>query len=102
MKWERVDRGPWGAPSEMTQPWKRAVEAAGLPPATIPYGMRHTSIARGLRVGLPIRLVAALHDTSVGMIERHCSWWITEGLDELAARAIVPIVAKATCRISLP
>ncbi|MEG3146797.1 hypothetical protein U1839_19265 [Sphingomonas sp. RT2P30] len=40
-----------------------------------------TSLAgfRGLRMGLPIRLVAAIHDTSVAMIERHYSRWITEG-----------------------
>jgi hypothetical protein len=50
---------------------------------------------RGLRAGLPIRLAATLHDTSVAMIERHYSRWITEGLDELVARAVVPIVAKA-------
>lgn len=49
----------------------------------------------GLRIGLPIRLVAAIHDTSVAMIERHYSRWITEGLDELAARAVVPLIADA-------
>jgi integrase len=95
MTWERVDRGPWSAPSEMTRMWKRAVADAGLPAATIPYALRHSSIVRGLRAGLPIRLVAALHDTSVAMIERHYSRYITEGLDELVARAVVPIVAMA-------
>lgn len=93
--WERVDRGPWGASAEMIRMWQRAVEAAGLPVATIPYALRHSSIVRGLRAGLPIRLVAALHDTSVAMVERHYSRWITEGLDELAARAVVPIVSLA-------
>ena len=52
-------------------------------------------IVRGLRAGLPIRLVAALHDTSVAMIERHYSRWITEGLDELVARAVVPLLPIA-------
>jgi site-specific recombinase XerD len=79
----------------MTRLWKRAVAKAGLPDSTIPYALRHSSIVRGLRFGLPIRLVAALHDTSVAMIERHYSRWITEGLDELAARAVVPIVSIA-------
>lgn len=55
--------------------------------------LRHSSIVRGIRMGLPIRLVAALHDTSVVMIERHYSRWITEGLDELSARAVVPLAA---------
>ncbi len=42
-----------------------------------------------------IWLIAAAHDTSVAVIERHYSRYITEGLDELVARAVVPIVAKA-------
>ncbi|MBC9032152.1 tyrosine-type recombinase/integrase [Sphingomonas sp. JC676] len=95
MKWERVDRGPWSTPSEVTRLWKRAVAEAGLPVATIPYALRHSLIVRGLRAGLPIRLVAALHDTSVAMIEQHYSRYITEGLDELVARALVPIVSRA-------
>lgn len=95
MQWERVQRGPWASSSAMLRPFQRAVEEAGLPLSTIPYALRHSSIVRGLRAGLPIRLVAALHDTSVAMIERHYSRYITEGLDELVARAVVPIVAKA-------
>jgi hypothetical protein len=59
----------------------------------IPYALRHSSIVRGIRANLPIRLVAALHDTSVRMIERHYSRWITEGLEEMAAGAIVPLLA---------
>jgi hypothetical protein len=47
---------------------------------------------RAIRINLPIRLVAALHDTSVTMIERHYGRWITEGLEELAAQAIIPII----------
>jgi type IV secretion system protein VirB11 len=94
--WERSERGPWTSSSEMTRMWQRACEDAGVPRAIIPYALRHSSIVRGLRFGLPIRLVAALHDTSVAMIERHYSRWITEGLDELAARAVVPIVAVVT------
>lgn len=93
--WERGERGPWTTASEMTRMWQQACENAGLPPTTIPYALRHSSIVRGLRVGLPIRLVAALHDTSVAMIERHYSRWITEGLDEMAARAVVPLIATA-------
>ncbi len=93
MKWERYDRGVWKTPSEMTRDWNAIIKQIGLPAATIPYALRHSSIVRGLRVGLPIRLVAALHDTSVVMIERHYSRWIVDGLDEMAARAVVPLVA---------
>jgi len=38
--------------------------------------------------------VAALHDTSTIMIERHYSKWITTGLDDLAATAVTTLVAK--------
>jgi len=58
----------------------------------IPYALRHTSIVRGIRANQPIRLVAALHDTSVTMIERHYGRYIADGLDELAARSVVPLV----------
>ena len=92
--WERHERGPWVTSSEMTRLWHQVCEAAQVPASTIPYALRHSSIVRGLRFGLPIRLVAALHDTSVVMIERHYSRWITEGLDEFAARAVVPLVSS--------
>ena len=46
-----------------------AVEQAALPVSTIPFALGLSSIVRGLRSGLPIRLVAALYDTSVAIIE---------------------------------
>lgn len=95
--WVRSSRGPWQTASELSRFWKKVVEKAGLPDV-VPYALRHSSIVRGIRVGLPIRLVAALHDTSVAMIERHYSRWITEGLDELAAKAIVPLISPSSYR----
>jgi integrase len=94
-KWVRVGRGAWSTASEMSRMWHLCIANAGLPKAIIPYALRHSSIVRALRMGLPIRLVAALHDTSVAMIERHYSRWITDGLDELAARAVVPLLEAA-------
>jgi integrase len=90
--WKRDRRGPWTSSSEMTRQWKNICEMAGIEPV-VPYALRHSSIVRGIRAGLPIRLVAALHDTSVVMIERHYSRWITDGLEDIAARAIIPLVA---------
>ncbi|SFI65264.1 Site-specific recombinase XerD [Phyllobacterium sp. CL33Tsu] len=90
IEWARDTRGPW-QPTELTPPWqeiRRIAEMADV----IPYALRHSSIVRGIRANLPIRLVAALHDTSVQMIEKHYARWIVDGLDELAARAIVPLV----------
>lgn len=88
--WERDSRGPWTSAAELTRPFAAAAKAAGLPNA-IPYALRHSSIVRGIRAGLPIRLVAASHDTSVAMIERHYARWIVEGLEELTRKAIVPM-----------
>ncbi|CDX30877.1 Integrase family protein [Mesorhizobium sp. ORS 3359] len=91
IKWERVERGPWRSASELARPWQ-AIRAAAKLPDVIPYALRHSSIVRGIRANLPIRLVAALHDTSVPMIERHYGRWIADGLEDMAARAVVPIV----------
>jgi hypothetical protein len=52
------------------------------------YALRHTSIVRQLR-NVPVRVVAALHDTSVVMIERNYSKFIADHADELA-RATLP------------
>jgi integrase len=90
--WVKDYRGPWRTASEMTRFWQRLMAEAGLV-GVIPYALRHSSIVRGIRANLPIRLVAALHDTSVTMIERHYSRWITEGLEEIAAKAVVTLLA---------
>lgn len=95
--WVRISRAPWQASTEMLRPWHRACEAAGLK-RTVPYALRHSSIVRAIRLGLPVRLVAALHDTSVVMIERHYARWIADGLEELAARAVIPLVASQPAR----
>lgn len=92
-KWERIGRGPWQAPSELVRPWHAIRDRAELP-GVIPYALRHSSIVRGIRANLPIRLVGALHDTSTAMIERHYSKWITSGLEEMARAAVVPIVPE--------
>jgi hypothetical protein len=69
------------------------LQQAGLPSGTVPYSLRHSSIVRGLRAGLPVRLVAALHDTSTPMIEKHYSAFISDAMNDLAAKAIVPLTS---------
>lgn len=92
-------RAPWQWSSELTAPWARMRELSGLDSSIIPYALRHSSIVRGLRAGLPIRLVAALHDTSVEMIEKHYSAFIVDAMDELAAKAIVPLTSPPISHI---
>ena len=91
------ERGPWRAATQFTYVWTKIIKRAGLPAATVPYSLRHSSIVRMLRAGLPIRLVGALHDTSTTMIETHYSHYIVDALDALAASAVIPLTtAPAT------
>jgi integrase len=93
IKWERAGRGPWQTSSEAAQAWKAIREKAGMP-GVIMYALRHSSIVRGIKANLPIRLVAAAHDTSVQMIELHYSAYVTSGLEEMSRAAIVPLVPQ--------
>lgn len=90
-KWEKESRRSWGHAFEVDKYWARVVEKAKLPPDTIMYAFRHSSIVRGLRAGLPIRLVASLHDTSTEMIEKHYSAYIVDVTEDLARRAALPV-----------
>ena len=69
-------------------------DLAGMP-EVIAYALRHSSIVRDIRKNVPIRIVAAKHDTSVAMIERHYSKWIVDGLEDVLREAIVPLVPPA-------
>lgn len=91
IRWQPKGRGRWQSSSEIVRPWA-LIRARVELPDVIPYAFRHSSIVRNIRANLPIRLVAALHDTSVQMIERHYAKWITSGLEEMARAAIVPMV----------
>jgi integrase len=93
-RWERISRGAWLNASELTRPWAFIVMRAGLPADIVPYALRHSSIVRMLKSGLPIRLAASLHDTSSAVIERHYASVVTDAMDELAARALIPLVAE--------
>jgi integrase len=91
-EWVRVERAAWDAASLMQRGWRKALAAAGVA-VVEPYALRHSSIMRQLREGLPTRLVASLHDTSVPMIERNYAFYIADALDEVARRAIVPLAS---------
>ena len=68
-----------------------AVTAIGLDPAEVTmYCLRHSSIVRMLLRNVPIRLVASLHNTSVAMIEKHYSRYITEhSIDEITRAGLL-------------
>jgi len=98
-EWRKVDRVPWHSASEMRQPWAVILGKARMPGDLVPYALRHSSFVRGLRANLPVRLVAALHDTSTAMIEAHYSAYIVTALDELAALAAVSLVTPAPAQL---
>jgi integrase len=50
--------------------FRRAAARAGLDSSITPYALRHSSIVRSLLAGVPARVVASLHDTSVAMLEK--------------------------------
>jgi hypothetical protein len=62
----------------------------GLGPQYTPYALRHSSIVRQLLKGVPTRVVAAHHDTSVAMIERNYSRYIVGDHSEAMTRAALP------------
>jgi integrase len=100
IKWVPVERAAWSDASQMLGGWKKTLAMAGVPYVE-PYSLRHSSIVRGLRSGVPVRIVAALHDTSSAMIERYYSAFILDAADELARRAIVPLVSPPATSFSV-
>jgi integrase len=100
VEWERTGRAPWTTASLMQRGWKKTLALAGVAQVEA-YSLRHSSIVRQLREGLPVRVVAGLHDTSTAMIERHYSAHILDLADELARRAIAPLVGTTPRPIAL-
>lgn len=90
-EWERIDRRPWASASAAIRQWAAARDIAAAPADTVMLCLRHSSIVRALSAGVPVRLVAALHDTSVGMIEAHYSAYIVDATEEIARRAVTPL-----------
>jgi integrase len=83
----RADGNPWGPSPSVYYRLIFAETAASIgldPDVVTPYALRHSSIARALLKGVPIRLVAVAHNSSVAMIERTYSAHISEHSDEIS------------------
>lgn len=100
LDWHRGTRGPWQSSSEIDRAWDLIVKRVGLPEA-VPYCFRHSSIVRMLRQNVNVRLVAALHDTSVAMIEKHYAAYIVDALEDIVRAAIVPLMPARAIRKGL-
>jgi integrase len=87
---------PWKR-SDHTRLFARAVQRAGFDPADVTiYALRHSNIVRQLLAGVPIRVVAVFHDTSVAMIEKTYSKYIGDHADALARPALLDLSAPIT------
>ncbi len=76
--------------SDHSRLFRRAVLSAGPDTSDVTiYALRHSSIARDLLANVPVRVVAAKHDTSIPMIERNYSKYIADHADVLSRRAML-------------
>jgi hypothetical protein len=80
------------SPRGHVQPFARAAALAGVPDATA-YALRHSSIIRALLLNVPIRIVAAQHDTSVSILETNYASYILDHSDALSRRALLDLSA---------
>ncbi|WP_091898560.1 hypothetical protein [Bradyrhizobium sp. Rc2d] len=71
------------------------VKRLELGPEVTPYALRHSSIVRQLLKGVPTRVVAAHHDTSVAMIEKNYSRYIIGDPTEALTRATLLNLEKS-------
>jgi integrase len=81
------DGQPWRE-GDHKRPFAKAATIAGIEDATI-YALRHSSIARLLLRGLPIRIVAELHNTSTPIIEQHYGRFVVKHGDDLVRAALI-------------
>ena len=88
---------PSGAPwkkSDHSRPFARAIRATGRNPEQVTmYALRHSSIVRQILAGVPIRVIAVNHDTSIAMLERTYSRHIGDHSDQLARGALLDTTA---------
>ena len=92
----RSDGGTWDGSEHQRQLFRQTVTRAELDPDTItPYALRHSSVVRMLLRNAPVRVVAALHDTSIAMIEKHYSAYISDFADSIARGAMLDLSAPA-------
>jgi integrase len=85
----KSDGSPWRPErSEQREPFARIAAEVGLAGQTM-YALRHSSIVRALLASVPIRIVGAHHDTSVAMIEKTYSRYITDHADSITRAALL-------------
>jgi integrase len=80
---------PWKK-SDHSRLFRRTAKRARLDAKVVTiYALRHSSITRQLKAGIPIRVVAVLHDTSVAMIEKSYSVDIDKHVGQIVRPALL-------------
>jgi integrase len=78
--------------SDHSRLFARTARRANLDPKEVTiYALRHSSITRQLAAAVPARVVAALHDTSIAMIERTYSAQIDKHVDEIVRATLLDV-----------
>jgi integrase len=95
----KPDGTPW-ASADLREPFRRIVALAGHDPDEVtPYCLRHSSITRQLLAGVPVRVVAVGHDTSVPMIEKSYSASIADHSDTQVRRSLIDLGQPADDKV---
>ncbi len=80
----------------------KAARAAGAivdgKPVTV-YALRHSSVVRSLLAGVPARVVAATHDTSIAELEKTYSAYIADHADTIARRGLLAPAAAPDAKV---
>ena len=63
------------------------------------YSLRHSSIVRSLLAGVPARVVAATHDTSIAELEKTYSAFIADHADTIARRGLLEAPPAAATKM---
>ena len=84
---------PWSK-CDHSRLFRRAATSAGLDASEVTINaLRHSAIVRQILAGVPIRVVAVNHDTSITMLERTYSRYIGDHSDPVVRRALLDTTA---------
>ena len=81
--------------NDYAKTWRTIVRELGLDPGTTLYSLRHSSIVRQLLGGVPARVVAAHHDTSLVVLENTYSRYITQHSDAMIRGSLIDLSGAA-------
>jgi site-specific recombinase XerD len=101
-KGKRLDESLFDRMWNLSTRLRLVIERCKLDDNITPYALRHSSIVRMILQGVPLRLVAAHHDTSTAQVERTYSRFIVGDLSETLTRATLPDLAKAAASNVVP